>query len=61
VIDRIIPEPEGGAQRDPKAAIASVGKTIEEMVAGLEGKSREKLIRDRRTKFLQMGSKGLAA
>jgi acetyl-CoA carboxylase carboxyl transferase subunit alpha len=61
VIDRIILEPEGGAQRDPKAAIASVGKTIEEMVAGLEGKSREKLIRDRRTKFLQMGSKGLAA
>jgi acetyl-CoA carboxylase carboxyl transferase subunit alpha len=61
VIDRIIPEPEGGAQRDPKAAIASVGKTIEEMVAGLDGKSREKLIRDRRAKFLQMGSKGLAA
>ena len=61
VIDRIILEPEGGAQRDPKAAIASVGKTIEEMVAGLEGKSWEKLIRDRRTKFLQMGSKGLAA
>jgi len=61
VIDRIIPEPEGGAQRDPGAAIASVGKSIEEMVGGLEGKSREKLIRDRRTKFLQMGSKGLAA
>jgi acetyl-CoA carboxylase carboxyl transferase subunit alpha len=61
VIDRIIPEPEGGAQRDPRAAIASVGKALEEMMGGLEGKSPEKLIRDRRAKFLQMGSKGLAA
>jgi acetyl-CoA carboxylase carboxyl transferase subunit alpha len=61
VIDRIISEPLGGAQRDPKTTIESVGKAIEEMVAGLEGKSREKILRDRRGKFLQMGSKGLAA
>jgi acetyl-CoA carboxylase carboxyl transferase subunit alpha len=61
VIDRIITEPLGGAQRDTKATIESVGKAIEEMVAGLEGKSREKILRDRRAKFLQMGSKGLAA
>jgi acetyl-CoA carboxylase carboxyl transferase subunit alpha len=61
VIDRIIAEPLGGAQRDPKATIESVGKALEEMVAGLEGKSRDKILRDRRTKFLQMGSKGLAA
>jgi acetyl-CoA carboxylase carboxyl transferase subunit alpha len=61
VIDRIIAEPLGGAQRDPKGTIESVGKALEEMVAGLEGKSREKILRDRRTKFLQMGSKGLAA
>ena len=61
VIDRIIAEPLGGAQRDPKATIESVGKALEEMVSGLEGKSRDKLLRDRRSKFLQMGSKGLAA
>jgi acetyl-CoA carboxylase carboxyl transferase subunit alpha len=61
VIDRIIAEPFGGAQRDPKAAIESVGKAIEEMVAGLDGKSRDKLVRDRRAKYLQMGAKGLAA
>jgi acetyl-CoA carboxylase carboxyl transferase subunit alpha len=61
VIDRIITEPLGGAQRDTKATIESVGKAIEEMVAGLEGKSREKILRDRRAKFLQMGTKGLAA
>ncbi len=61
VIDRIIPEPEGGAQRDPRAAIAAVGKAVEEMMGGLGEKSREKLVRDRRAKFLQMGAKGLAA
>ncbi|MGI1662908.1 acetyl-CoA carboxylase carboxyltransferase subunit alpha [Palleronia sp. KMU-117] len=61
VIDRIITEPLGGAQRDPKATIQSVGKALEEMVAGLDGKSREKLVRDRRAKYLQMGAKGLAA
>jgi acetyl-CoA carboxylase carboxyl transferase subunit alpha len=61
VIDRIIPEPLGGAQRDRKSTIASVGKAVDEMIAGLAGKSRDKLIRERRSKFLKMGSKGLAA
>lgn len=61
VIDRIIPEPMGGAQRDRAATIASVGKAIEETIAELSGKSPEKLIRDRREKFLAMGSQGLAA
>ena len=61
VIDRIIPEPMGGAQRDRGAAISAVGKAIADMLAGLDGKSPEKLIRDRREKFLAMGSQGLAA
>jgi acetyl-CoA carboxylase carboxyl transferase subunit alpha len=61
VIDQIIPEPTGGAQRDPRAAIDAVGKALENLIATLADKSPEKLIRDRRQKFLQMGSKGLAA
>ena len=61
VIDRIVPEPMGGAQRDRGAAIAAVGKAIADMLAGLDGKSPEKLIRDRREKFLAMGNQGLAA
>ncbi len=61
VIDRIIPEPMGGAQRDPKAAIASVGKAISGMLKDLSGMSGETLVADRRRKFLGMGSKGLAA
>ena len=61
VIDRIIPEPVGGAQRDPDAVIKSVGKTIGGMLADLSEKSPESLVKRRRKKFLDMGSKGLAA
>lgn len=61
VIDKIIPEPQGGAQRDKAAVIASVGDTIEDYLDKLGKKSRKALIRDRREKFLAMGSKGLAA
>ena len=61
VIDRIIPEPVGGAQRDRRAAMASVGKTIEGLLDDLAQKDRKALISDRRKKFLNMGSAGLAA
>ncbi len=61
VIDQIIAEPVGGAQRDRKQVIEGVGKAIEAAVAQYEGKSREEVIKHRREKFLAMGSKGLAA
>ncbi|MDF1802663.1 acetyl-CoA carboxylase carboxyltransferase subunit alpha [Thalassovita sp.] len=61
VCDRIIPEPMGGAHRDRQGAIAEVGKNIATMLAELNGKSGKKLVADRRKKFLEMGSKGLAA
>ncbi len=60
VIDRIIREPMGGAQRDPERAIASVGSAIAVMLRELDGKSREKLIAERRAKYLGMGAKPLA-
>ena len=61
VIDRIIPEPLGGAHRDAPAAIDAVGKAIEGMLADLDGKDGPALVQDRRRKFLDLGSKGLAA
>ncbi|MFM7332888.1 MAG: acetyl-CoA carboxylase carboxyltransferase subunit alpha [Tabrizicola sp.] len=61
IIDRIVKEPLGGAQRSPKEAIDAVGKAIEAMLGELSGKKPEALIKDRRQKFLEMGSKGLAA
>jgi acetyl-CoA carboxylase carboxyl transferase subunit alpha len=61
VIDRIIKEPVGGAQRGRKETVDAVGKSIETMLKELSGKKPDALIRDRRQKFLDMGSKGLAA
>ena len=61
VIDQIIPEPLGGAHRDKPASIAAVGQAIRDMLAGLAKRDRAALIADRRQKFLDMGSKGLAA
>lgn len=61
VIDRIIKEPLGGAQRGQKETIEAVGKGIETMLKELSGKKRDALIKDRRQKFIEMGSKGLAA
>jgi len=61
VIDRIIKEPVGGAQRGRTDTVAAVGKAIEVMLAEMAGKKRAEIIKDRRQKFLAMGSKGLAA
>ncbi|WP_375687509.1 acetyl-CoA carboxylase carboxyltransferase subunit alpha [Pseudooceanicola sp. LIPI14-2-Ac024] len=61
VIDRVIPEPLGGAHRDAAASIAAVGKAIGEMLGELDGMKPKDLVADRRKKFLDMGSKGLAA
>lgn len=60
VIDRIIPEPIGGAQRAPAEAIAAVGDALAEMLAEFTGKKPSEILKDRRQKFLHMGSKALA-
>ena len=61
VVDRIIPEPLGGAHRDAKAAIQSVGRAISDMIDELSDKDPASLVADRRSKFLGLGSVGLAA
>lgn len=61
VADRVIDEPLGGAHRGREAVIAAVGKAIKGMLADMDGKDRAALIRHRREKFLNIGSKGLAA
>ena len=55
VIDRIVPEPVGGAQRNPSEAIAMLGVALEEELAGLDGQGGEALRKARREKFLAIG------
>ncbi len=61
VADVIIKEPAGGAQRDKQAAIANVGKALKASLKQLSKKKPGALVKDRRDKFLSIGSKGLAA
>ncbi len=55
VIDGIIPEPLGGAHRDPQAAIASTGNVIATALGEFSGLSGEQVRNERRQKFLAMG------
>jgi acetyl-CoA carboxylase carboxyl transferase subunit alpha len=61
ICDKIIAEPKGGAHRDPAMAVKAVGEALKSMLAELTGKSGDKLRKDRRDKYLALGSKGLAA
>lgn len=55
VIDRIVPEPAGGAQRDPRTAAETLGAAIGEELDALSGKSAKQLRRLREDRFLSMG------
>lgn len=59
VIDGIVPEPLGGAHRDPRTAIANLGMVIERELDQLAGLTRQQLKADRREKFLAIGRIGL--
>ncbi|HEY4544838.1 MAG TPA: acetyl-CoA carboxylase carboxyltransferase subunit alpha [Pedomonas sp.] len=59
VIDGIVPEPLGGAHRDPKTAIANLGAVIEREMNQLTRLSRTEIKKDRREKFLAIGRAGL--
>lgn len=55
VIDTIVPEPVGGAQRDPVGAMNALGDAIAAALADLKGLNRAQLINERRRKFLAIG------
>ena len=55
LIDRIVPEPEGGAHLDSAAAAASVGDAIERAFSELDALSASELLEKRYQKFRRMG------
>nr|WP_295743580.1 acetyl-CoA carboxylase carboxyltransferase subunit alpha [uncultured Acidocella sp.] len=59
LIDEIVPEPLGGAHRDPAAALATLGDAVEKSLLALLGQTPEALKAKRREKFLAMGKQGL--
>ncbi|MDA8739679.1 acetyl-CoA carboxylase carboxyltransferase subunit alpha [Rhodobacteraceae bacterium] len=61
VNDRVIEEPLGGAHRNPDATFKSVRSTLAALLKELSGKDAKALLKDRRERFLSLGSSGLAA
>ena len=52
VIDRIVPEPVGGAHRDPVAAVATLGEALGEELDSFAGQTGAEIKAERRAKYL---------
>ena len=59
LVDQVIPEPLGGAHRDPAAAIQSVGDAVSTALKGLLTLDAATLKTRRREKFLDMGREAI--
>jgi acetyl-CoA carboxylase carboxyl transferase subunit alpha len=55
IVDRIVPEPIGGAHSDREAALANVAAALEEELAALDGLSAEELKTRRAERFYAIG------
>jgi len=60
IVDGIVPEPMGGAHRDPKAAMVKVGDAIEACLNQLANLTPEELRAQRKDRFYAIGREGLA-
>jgi acetyl-CoA carboxylase carboxyl transferase subunit alpha len=60
IVDRIVPEPPGGAHSDPEAAIKAVGDALEEELAALAPLDAEGLRKQRSDRFYAIGRAGVA-
>ncbi|HEX8569734.1 MAG TPA: acetyl-CoA carboxylase carboxyltransferase subunit alpha [Caulobacteraceae bacterium] len=58
IVDRIVPEPPGGAHSDPEATLQAVGDAIEEELRTLGAMSPEELRRQRADRFYAIGRNG---
>src|SRR6267154_1095433 len=59
VIDRVVPEPLGGAHRLPQEAIAATGDALDEILRPLLALDGDRLRDERRRKFLAIGGTAL--
>jgi acetyl-CoA carboxylase carboxyl transferase subunit alpha len=55
IVDAVVPEPTGGAHRDPAATIAATGDAIARALGELRGLDRPTITRLRREKFAAIG------
>lgn len=55
IVDRIVPEPLGGAHRDPAEAMLSLKNTLSEELKDCSSLGRKEIVKQRRAKFLAIG------
>ena len=55
IIDEVIPEPVGGAHRNPEMAINAIGNVIEKRLDALLSISKEEIINQKEDKYLNIG------
>ncbi len=55
LVDKVVPEPLGGAHRDPQATAAALRKVLAEALKQLQGKSVKQLIEDRMDRLVGYG------
>lgn len=55
IVDEIIPEPLGGAHKDPEKAAVSLKETVLKHIKALSSQSKEELISNRYNKFRNIG------
>jgi len=60
VVDRIIPEPPGGAHSDPAAAMSAVADAVDEELDALDRLSPDELRKQRAERFYAIGREGLS-
>ena len=61
VVDTVVPEPRGGAQRNKAETVARVGAAIADLLGQVAGRKPGELRKLRRKKYLDMGQKSLVA
>ncbi len=61
VIDEVIPEPMGGAHRDPQAVAASMKEAILRHLAQLDQESPDELVEKRIARYRRLGAVALAS
>jgi acetyl-CoA carboxylase carboxyl transferase subunit alpha len=55
LVDKIIPEPVGGAHRDPPAAMQALKKALAETLKALQGKTPKELVESRLERLMSYG------
>jgi acetyl-CoA carboxylase carboxyl transferase subunit alpha len=59
IVDRIVPEPAGGAHADKEAMIDTLGNVLSEELKALSFLSPEQLVDERAKRFYEIGRKGI--